>query len=191
MRYNTSYKKLLYPEYGRHVQDMVDKLIEIEDREKRNHMAKLVISMMKQRAKAFDEAQQRKLWDHLIIMSDYKLDIDCPFEKPQPGIKSKPSPPAYKKYVGKTKPFGSIIESILEKLPEVEEDKRELLISRLANMMKNKYVSYNQESVTDEIIIKTIKRYCDKIGYDVDQIELLSLKELEKSKKSKNRNYKK
>jgi hypothetical protein len=191
MKYNTSKSRLLYPEYGRHVQEMVDSIVEVEDKDKRTRMAHVIISMMKQLSNANDESEKRKLWDHLIIMSDYKLDVDCPFEKPKPGEKAKPTRMAYKKSQTRTKAFGSIIEDILRKLPEVEESKRAVLINRLANLMKNKYVSYNQESVTDEIIINTIRKYIRDIDFDVNQIELISLKDLEKSKKNKNKNGKK
>ena len=82
MEYNTNQKKLALPEYGRSVQKMVDNAMTIEDREERQKCANTIIRIM---SSMFPNTRnlpdyERKLWDHLAIMSDFMLDIDYPFE---------------------------------------------------------------------------------------------------------------
>ena len=84
MEYNTSLPKLIIPEYGRNVQKMVHSIIEIDDRDKRNHQAKAIIEVMGNLNPHLRDVPdfQHKLWDQLFIMSDFKLDVDSPFPLP-------------------------------------------------------------------------------------------------------------
>ena len=86
MNYNTQRKKLAIPEYGRNIQGLVDYAMTIEDREKRNSFVNIIINAMAQVNPSVKEISnyKHKLWDHLFIMSDYKLDVDSPFPKPIP-----------------------------------------------------------------------------------------------------------
>ena len=84
MKYNTGRTKLIIPEYGRNVQQMALHLFEIKDRKERNRAAQTVIQTMTQvhpYAKDSEELRS-KLWDHLYIITDYKLDVDGPYPKP-------------------------------------------------------------------------------------------------------------
>ncbi len=93
MEYNTQRKKLLVPEYGRNVQGLVDYAMTIEDRDKRTAFANIIINTMAQVNPSAKEMSnyKHKLWDHLFIMSDYKLDVDCPYPKPTvEQVESKP-----------------------------------------------------------------------------------------------------
>ena len=86
--YNTSRKKLALPEYGRNVQNMVDLLLQIEDRETRNKAAKSIVDVMGNLYPYLRDVPdfKHKLWDHLAIMAEFKLDIDYPYEPPSPDI---------------------------------------------------------------------------------------------------------
>lgn len=82
MDYNTQRKSMPMPEYGRAVQDMVDHALTIEDRQERQRCANSIIGIM---AGMFPSQKEQpdfqvKLWDHLAYMSDYRLDIDYPYE---------------------------------------------------------------------------------------------------------------
>ena len=85
------------PEYGRNIQKMVEYAIQIEDREERNKAARAIISIMGNLNPHLRDVTdfKHKLWDHLFIISDFKLDIDSPYEKPTREIlfeKPKPVP---------------------------------------------------------------------------------------------------
>ena len=85
MKYNTELKPLIIPEYGRHIHSMADSLMEIKDAKKRNHQAKVLINIMGNLNTHLRDAEEykHKLWDHLFIMCDNKLDIDSPYPKPE------------------------------------------------------------------------------------------------------------
>ena len=85
LQYNTKRIQLIIPEYGRHVQLMINQIMETRDRDERNKMAKAVIGIMGNMNPHLRDVPdfQQKLWDQLFIMSNFELDVDCPFEKPQ------------------------------------------------------------------------------------------------------------
>ena len=82
--YNYTRRKLFLPEYGRHIQEMIDSLLLIEDRQERTRQAKAVIAVMGNLNSALRDSTdfKHKLWDHLFIMSDFQLDVDSPYSKP-------------------------------------------------------------------------------------------------------------
>lgn len=82
--YNYTRRKLFLPEYGRHIQEMIDSLLLIEDRHERTRQAKAVIAVMGNLNSALRDSEdfKHKLWDHLFIMSDFKLDVDSPYPQP-------------------------------------------------------------------------------------------------------------
>ena len=82
--YNYTRRKLFLPEYGRHIQEMVDSLLLIEDRQERTRQAKAVIAVMGNLNSVLRDSEdfKHKLWDHLFIMSDFKLDVDSPYAQP-------------------------------------------------------------------------------------------------------------
>jgi hypothetical protein len=93
MEYNTSRDKLNISEYGRNIQKMIEFTMSVEDREKRNQLAKTIIAVMGQLNPHLRDVTdfKHKLWDHLFIMSDFKLDVDSPFPIPSPEtLKNKP-----------------------------------------------------------------------------------------------------
>lgn len=155
MDYNTSRKKLSMPEYGRNIQAMVDHLFTIEDREKRNQSAHAVVDVMGNLYPYLRDVPEykHKLWDHLAIMSDFKLDIDYPYELPSPEmLTEKPRKVPYNQNEIKLRHYGLIIEKLIEEAIMMEGEEQGILIEQIANQMKKLYLSWNKDSVEDEKI---------------------------------------
>jgi hypothetical protein len=159
--YNTSRNKLKLPEYGRNIQKMVEYLMSIEDRDLRNKMAFAVISVMGNMNPHLRDINdfKHKLWDHLFIMSDFKLDIDSPYNRPESKVfDEKPRKVDYKTNEIKYKHYGRTLEILINeasKFPDGEE--KEHLIRIIANHMKKSYLTWNREVVTDIDIFKDLK----------------------------------
>ncbi len=159
--YNTQRKKLILPEYGRNIQKMIDFAVTIEDREERNKAARTIISIMGNMNPHLRDVSdfKHKLWDHLSIISDFKLNIDAPYERPTPEILyEKPKPIPYSNYNIKYKHYGKIIELLIQKAADYEEGtERDALIKLIANHMKKCYLTWNREVVTDDIIFDDLR----------------------------------
>lgn len=167
IEYNTKRNKLIIKEYGRNVQKMVEEAMAIQDRTNRNEMAKAIIRVMAQLNEVRDPAQQKKqkesldywhkLWDHLFIMSDYSLDVDCPFPKPSPEVKNKiVQKPSYNKNRITFRTYGRNMETIIKTAAEYPERPREEMAKLLANHLKMMYLAYNRDSVDDKLILKQL-----------------------------------
>lgn len=155
MQYNTQRTKLIISEYGRNIQVMAEIASEIKDRETRNRAAKAIIQLMAIMTPQVREEEdyQRKLWDHLHVISHFELDVDSPYPKPK--IEDKPvgKKPSYPKRKMKFAHYGNLIERFIRKgseLPDGEE--KEVLTEVIANMMKRNYLNWNRDSVNDEMI---------------------------------------
>lgn len=161
MEYNTSRKKMVLPEYGRNIQKMVDYIVTVEDKEKRNKLAQSIIDIMgNMNPHLRDIADfKHKLWDHLAIISDFQLDIDAPYDPPEiETLRAKPEPVPYKSYDTKYKHYGAIIEQLIQHALEMEEgEEKEILTQLIANHMKKSYLTWNKDSVSDELIFKDLK----------------------------------
>ncbi|MFW6372000.1 MAG: DUF4290 domain-containing protein [Bacteroidota bacterium] len=159
--YNTNRKKLQLPEYGRNVQKMVDHLMALENRDERNLAAKTIINIMGSLNPHLRDVGdfKHKLWDHLAIMSDFKLDIDFPYEIPQPEkLRQKPAPVPYNQHNIRFKHYCYTTEKLLKAATKIEDPReKEMLVSLIANQMKKLYLIWNREVVTDEIIFNDIK----------------------------------
>lgn len=162
LKYNTEREKLIISEYGRNIQIMIKHLLEIEDREKRTEAAHFIVSVMAQMHPQVKESNDyiHKLWDHLYIISDYKLDVDSPFAPPQQGIiVSKPEHIGYPKHDIKQGHYGNYIKEFLNKIKEIEEGpKKEALLLAVANQMKRDYLHWNRETVNDQLILDDLHR---------------------------------
>lgn len=155
MDYNSKRKKLALPEYGRNVQNMIEHLMTIQDRGERNRAAKTIIDVMGNLYPYLRDIAEfnHKLWDHLAIMADFKLDIDYPYEPPSPDILTeKPNNIPYAQFPIKYRHYGLIMEKMIEKTSEYEGEEKEALTKQLANHMKKSYVVWNKGSVEDEKI---------------------------------------
>jgi len=158
MEYNTSLPKLIIPEYGRNVQKMVHSIIEIDDRDKRNHQAKAIIEVMGNLNPHLRDVPdfKHKLWDHLFIMSDFQLDVDSPYGKPsKESFEEKPEKLEYSDNNIKLRHYGKILPQIIERAIDLEEgDYKDLLVFCIANHMKKSYLTWNSSAVEDEVILK-------------------------------------
>lgn len=165
MDYNTQRKKLALPEYGRHIQQMVDYITGIEDRDERNRLAKALIGVMGNLNPHLRDINdfKHKLWDHLFIMSDFKLDIDSPYPIPsKEEYQEKPKQIPYPKNPIKYKHYGRVIELMIEKAIEMEEGaEKEALKQLIANQMKKANMSWNKDSVIDEDIFRDMQTLSD------------------------------
>lgn len=149
------------PEYGRHIQQMVDYITNLEDREERNRLARSLIVIMGNQNPHLRNINdfRQKLWDHLFIMSDFKLDIDSPFPKPQlEKYNEKPRKVPYPNNPIRYKHYGRIIEQMIAKAIEMEEGpEKEAFKQLIANQMKKANITWNKESVTDEDIFRDME----------------------------------
>lgn len=160
MDYNTQRPQLKLPEYGRTIQQMVDYCCALEDRDERTKAAYSVIAIMgNMNPHLRDVADfKHKLWDHLAIMSDFKLNIDWPY--PLPDIEllnEKPEKLPYSENRFRYRHYGKFIEKILKKVNEIEDPaKREALVEMMANHMKRSYMAWKRETITDDVIFKEL-----------------------------------
>ncbi len=155
MDYNSNRKKLALPEYGRNIQNMVDYLLTIEDRAKRNKSAQTVIDVMGNLYPFLRDVPEfkHKLWDHLAIMTDFQLDIDYPYNPPSREILTeKPGKVPYSQHYIKYKHYGRTMELMIEEAEKFEGEEREIMIIQLANHMKKSYLAWNKDAVEDEKI---------------------------------------
>lgn len=161
MDYNTKRKKLPMPEYGRNIQNMVDHLNTIEDREKRNRSAQTIIDVMGNLYPYLRDVEdfKHKLWDHIAIMSDFKLDIDYPYELPSPDILTeKPNIVPYPQHNITYRHYGLIVEKMINKAAEMEDgEEKSILIEQTANQMKKLFLFWNKDAVEDEKIFKDLE----------------------------------
>lgn len=163
MEYNTRQKKLPLPEYGRSVQKMVDHALTIENREERQKCAATIVEIM---GSMFPNTRnlpdyERKLWDHLAIMSDFKLDIDYPFEV----IKKEefhvaPQRVPYQTGEIRNRHYGRIVEQMIEHACTLEEgEERDCLIEFITVQMKKNYIAWNKDGVDDKKILDDLRIY--------------------------------
>ncbi len=157
MTYNTDQPKLIISEYGRNIQRMIDHCGTIEDRAERNRCARAIIQVMGQLNPHLRDVADftHKLWDHLFIISDFSLDVDSPYPKPSPEtFDTKPGRIAYPSRRIKYLHYGKTMEEMIEKATTYEEGpEKEELKRIIANHMKKSYITWNKDSVTDEIIV--------------------------------------
>jgi len=194
--YNTQRKKLPLPEYGRNIQKMVDYLFTVEDRDKRNKSAQVVIDVMGNlNPHLRDVAEYKhKLWDHLAIMSDFKLDIDYPYNPPTPDILTeKPNRVPYPHHDIHYKHYGHIMELLIDKVNDFEGEEREILIEQVANQMKKSYIVWNKDGVDDDKIFMDLKELSNgKLKINSDTLQLTDVKSIGvKPVTNKKKKYKK
>ena len=198
--YNTERVKLYIPEYGRNVQKMVDFLKTIEDREKRNEQAKAVIKVMEilNPAVHLQDNFEQKLWDHLFIISGFDLDVDSPYPMPAPeSLHESPLPVPIQKKPIKCNHYGRNVESLIDLIAEQEEGEVKLaMIRSLALCMKQQYLTWNKDTVTDEMIFADIERLSDgrvKVpeGFQIGKVEYRkNFRQNNRNQKNRKQNHK-
>ncbi len=156
LEYNTEREKLIIPEYGRHLQKMVNYAVSIKDREERNKVAKSIIDVMGNLQPHLRDVPefQHKLWDQLFIMSDFKLDVDTPFEVlTKEKLQERPEPLKYPQNHPKYRFYGNNIKRMIDVANNWEEgDLKTALVYTIANHMKKCYLNWNKDTVEDSVI---------------------------------------
>ena len=163
--YNTERVTLHIPEYGRNVQKMVDYLKTIEDRDKRNEQARAIIKVMEilNPAVHLQENYEQKLWDHLFIIADFDLDVDSPYPMPAKDIMHRrPQMVPIEKRPLRASHYGRNIENMIDLVAQKEDGEQKTgMIRILAGYMKQQYLIWNKDSVSDETIFQDIEKLSD------------------------------
>jgi hypothetical protein len=156
MEYNTTRSPLVIREYGRNIQKMIEYLLTIEDKEKRQRNAQAVIELMGTLNPHLRNVEdfRHKLWDHLFLISDFKLDVDSPYPKPtRESLKPKPAPLPYPKRHPRYSHLGKNLEMLIEKaIQEPDPDKRAAFAQVIGNYMKLAYNNWHKENIHDDMI---------------------------------------
>lgn len=161
MEYNTTRGRLILPEYGRNVQNMIAHAMEIADRDERNRAAQAIIEVMGQLNPHLRDVDdyRHKLWTHLFVMSDFQLDVDSPYEIPKPEVlNERPAQMEYPKGKIRYGHYGSYTQRILEESAALTDEKeREYLKNTMANFMKVQFLAHNNDAVENNVIAEQLK----------------------------------
>ena len=165
MDYNTARNHLTMREYGRHIQKMVEYLLTLEDKEKRQRNAMALIELMgflNPHLKNVEDFRH-KLWDHLFLISDFKLDVESPYPIPtRETLKAKPERLPYPKRYPKFNHLGKNIEVIIDKALKEENPEKKLGYSNaIAYYMKLAYNNWHKEIVHDDAIQSELSSITD------------------------------
>ncbi len=184
MEYSEKKEKIIMTEYGRNIQQMVAHAVTLSDKTEREQCVKTIIHTMGNLFPYLRDVNdfRHKLWDHLAIMSDFKLDIEFPFETPSPEtFSTRPDTIPYTNQSAvKQLHYGRVIEDMIEKAMTLEEgEMRDCFIVSIANQMKKNYVIWNKENVDDSKILKDLYNMSrGKINVSPEQLKLFSSKDL-------------
>ncbi len=161
LEYNSERSHLLIPEYGRHLQKMVEHAVSIEDDKERNKVAQSIIAVMGNMNPHLRDVPdfQHKLWDQLFIISDFKLDVESPFPKPTKELlEERPDRLDYPENNAKYRFYGNNIKKMVDEVKDWEEGPlKEALVLSIANHMKKSYLNWNRDSVDDKVIFDHLK----------------------------------
>jgi hypothetical protein len=196
IEYNTERSKLIIPEYGRHMQKMVDHAIAIEDPAERNKVAKAIIDVMGNKNPHLRDVAdfKHKLWDQLFIISDFKLDVESPFEKPsREELAAKPERLPYPQNFPKYRFYGNNIKRMIDVALSWEEGElKQALVGTVANHMKKCFLNWNKDTVEDAVIFNHLYELSNGgIDFTTNDLVLTDSSVLLKSKgrSNTNKNY--
>lgn len=195
MEYNTSRPRMIIPEYGRNVQRMVDYLLTIENREDRNKQARnliAIIANLNPQVYETDDDPEHKLWDHLYIMSDFKLDVDAPYPPPAPeSLLEKPQPVDYPQTTRRYRHYGNITLKMISYAKDLEEgEEKTALTEAIGNVMKKNYLLWNKDNVDDAVILNNLKEMSEN-KLDVSEVNLSEKRELVQGQNTNHNKYNK
>lgn len=192
MDYPTLQGKLIMPEYGRNIQQMVKHAMNIEDREERTRCVQTIINIMGNLFPYLRDVNdfKHKLWDHLAIMSDFKLDIDFPYDiVTAETLYTRPETIPYQNSRMHYQHYGRTLERMIERVADYEEgEERTELIRLIANQMKKCFLAWNKEVVDNRKIFQDLKELSKgKLDFTDDSFRLVEAKDVLHNKKNKNR----
>ena len=193
--YNTQRERIKLNEYGREIQQMVDYCVSIPDREERQVCAEAIIDTMRKMNPSDQNINDRMqtLWDHLALMSDFKLDIDYPVEiTTAEQMASKPEPVAYPNTRIPVRHYGRALFELFETLKTMEPgEERDTLVRMTANQMKRCLLLWGHGNGDDEKVADDLARFTDGViqldldSFRFDQIDVQSIAQQAKQKKQK------
>ncbi|MDR2840004.1 MAG: DUF4290 domain-containing protein [Paludibacter sp.] len=192
MDYPTLKEKLIMPEYGRNIQQMVEHAITIDDRDERTLCVKSIINTMGNLFPYLRDVSdfKHKLWDHLAIMSNFKLDIDFPYEViQQENLFTSPKKIPYQNSKIRYMHYGSTLQEMIAKVSEYPDgDEKMELILLMANQMKKCFLTWNKEVVDDRKIFDDLRELSHgKIDISEDNLKLVESKDVLQKNNSNNK----
>lgn len=188
LEYNAERDPLIIPEYGRHLQKLIDQAMAIEDRAERNKAAKYIIQVMGSLNPHLRDVPdfQHKLWDQLYIMSDFRIDVDSPYPIPSREVlQLRPDPLNYPQNFPKYRFYGNNIKYMIDVAIGWEDgEMKDALVKVIANHMKKSYLSWNKDTVTDVVIFEHLYELSDgRINLLESSEELLNTTDLMRTNK--------
>ena len=205
LEYNTTRNKLEIREYGRNIQKMIEEAVKIEDRDKRNEAAKAIVKAMSfvnptlaigntpsptnNNAQPDPQMQKekesldywQKLWDHLIIISNYRLDIDSPFARPEKREDriTVPQHEEYKKGGVRVRTYGRYLDQMIRTVSQYPDGPEKTQLTKdIANQMKKLYLTWNRDTVDDALIIHQLRELSEGRLTLPDDFEFNAITEL-------------
>ena len=197
MEYNTEREHLIIPEYGRHVQKMINHATAITDKVEQQKCVDAIIAFMGQMNPHLRDVKEftHKLWDHLHIMSDFKLDIKSPYPKPEIAkLEEQPEKMAYPGNKIKFSYYGNTIQNMIATAIKMEGDEKEIMTGMIANQMKKSYILFNESSVDNNMIKLHLKQMSNNqlaLANDFEFIRSASVRQGGKNSNKKNNGKKK
>ncbi|EJW99543.1 hypothetical protein EVA_12345 [gut metagenome] len=195
MQYNTQQKRMPLPEYGRSIQNMVDYALTIEDRAERQRCANTIINIMGNMFPHLRDVPdfKHKLWDHLAIMSNFKLDIDYPYEViRKDNLNKKPDYVPYPHTKIRYRHYGKTLEVLIKKACEFPEgDEKQNLVALICNHMKKDYMTWNKDTVDDRKIADDLAELSDGKLQMTDELVQLMASRIEQNYRPKMQNQNK
>lgn len=185
MKYNTQREKLKMPEYGRGVQDMIEQAVVMEDRAERQRCAEAIFNVMSNMQPQLREQPDYKhrIWDHIAYISDYRLDIDYPYEVTRLDDEAtRPQPIPYPMKDICQRQYGYLIEESLRQLAEMPEgEERDQMLALTANQMKQSLFNWNRDAMDEQKIAADIERYTQgKVKLDLENFRFAPVQTLPK-----------
>ena len=183
MQYNTKREHLTIPEYGRHVQNMINHAISLSNKKDQKECVDSIIAFMGQMNPHLRDIKEftHKLWDHLHIMSDFQLNIESPYPKPEvEKLAAKPDPMNYPGNKIKFSYYGSTIPAMIQTALTLKEPEKEIMTGMIANQMKKTYILFNENSVDNNIIKLHLKQLSNnglKLAEDFQFIRSASVRQ--------------
>lgn len=190
--YNTQRERLILPQYGREIQNMVDYAVTLPTKEERQQCAESIVAIMDRMnaQNRENEDHVEKLWDHIALMSNFKLDIDYPCDVSQAlKIATKPEPMPYPMSRIPVRHYGKMLFEAFEQLKTMEPgERRDVFVKYIANQMKRSLIQWGHGASDDERVASDLARFTDgKIQLDLDtfSFEKMNVKELAQARSKK------
>lgn len=196
LEYNTQRQRLTLKEYGRNVQNLVAHIKTIDDKDKRNKYAGLLVELMKMINPEFSKDANeytQKVWDDLFIISKFDLDVESPFPIPESTIlERKPDRMRYQSNEIKYRHYGRNIEILIKNAIELEDaEEKEAAVVAIGKLMKSFYLTWNKDTIEDEQVLKNIRQLSkDQLDIDIEKVKANNLFDSERpiSRNDTNRN---